>query len=315
MSKSSSNPFMKTVRESAGIRLAVLFGSFFIFLLLTSVINPFIDNLPLGSTRDKILINSVIQCLLAFCLPAILLSRFSSNNGWKWLELTRPPKIKSIVGVLLIYFLSLPAMEWLIEWNSQLHFPSSLSALENLFRQWENASETTTKILLNSHGWYALIIGVLIIGLLTGFSEELFFRGGLQGIFERSSMGQGASVWLAAIIFSMMHFQFFGFFPRLLMGAFFGYLLIWTRSLWVPVFAHALNNSMVVITSALTGDHTKSIIEGTKITDYFGGTITIIISTFLTILFLYCFKDYFFKSYKSRSQRWQKSQLPPATGR
>jgi membrane protease YdiL (CAAX protease family) len=48
-----------------------------------------------------------------------------------------------------------------------------------------------------------------------------------------------------------MHFQFFGFIPRMLLGALFGYLYYWTGSLWVSAFAHALNNSMAVITAWL----------------------------------------------------------------
>ena len=49
----------------------------------------------------------------------------------------------------------------------------------------------------------------------------------------------------------MLHFQFFGFVPRLLLGAIFGYLLHWTGSLWVPIIAHALNNSVVVVSAYL----------------------------------------------------------------
>ncbi len=54
------------------------------------------------------------------------------------------------------------------------------------------------------------------------------------------------SIWITAAVFSAVHLQFFGFFPRLLLGAFFGYLIYFTRSIWPGVFAHALNNSIVV---------------------------------------------------------------------
>ena len=57
------------------------------------------------------------------------------------------------------------------------------------------------------------------------------------------------AIWAAAFIFSFMHFQFFGFLPRLLLGAYFGYLIWWSGSVWVPVIAHAVNNSLVVLLS------------------------------------------------------------------
>ena len=48
--------------------------------------------------------------------------------------------------------------------------------------------------------------------------------------------------------------QFFGFLPRLVLGLWLGYLLVWTRSLWVPIIAHTLNNSTVVVFSYLEGN-------------------------------------------------------------
>ena len=311
---SESKSFIKSIRESAGMRLAVLFGSFFVLLIITSILSQGVNSLP-GDPRTHALISSGLQCVLAFCIPAYLLSKFSSNNWKAWLKLSQPPKIKALVGVLIVYGLSMPAMEWLIEWNSNLHLPESMSGLERLFRGWEDASEATTKTLLDAHGFLPVLTGVLIIGVLTGFSEELFFRGGLQGIFTRSSLGTGTSVWLAAFIFSAMHFQFFGFLPRLLMGVFFGYLLVWTKSIWVPVFAHMLNNSTVVITAALTGDTTNNLMDATNTDIYFGGSLYVIASVILTALYLMVCRDWTFKTHKTHRSIWQKSQLPPVSGK
>lgn len=307
-----SNPILKSVRNSAGMRLAVLFGSFFIFLLLSSFLSMVINGLP-GSPRTHLLLSSTVQCLLGFCVPAFLLARFSSNNYLKWLYLTKLPSLKAIVGVIIVYFISMPAMEWLIDWNARIHLPESLSSLEALFRRWEESGESSTKILLESNGWLSVLAGVLVVGVLTGFSEEMFFRGGLQGIFARSSIGKGTAVWMAALIFSAMHFQFFGFFPRLLMGVFFGYLLIWTGSIWVPVFAHVLNNSIVVLTAAFTGDVSASILDQQNPAVYFGESVTVIGSVVLTALFFLMCRNYIFKS--NRHSSWQKSPLPPVSGR
>ena len=309
-----SNNIIKSIRESSGIRLAVLFGSFFIFLLLSSIISLVIDKLP-GDERTHTLISSTVQCVLGFCLPALLLAKFSTGknrDSLKWLHLSTPPTLKAIVGVVMIYIISMPAMEWLIEWNANLHLPESMASIETLFRKWESNAEESSKMLLETHGWLSVLAGVLVIGILTGFSEELFFRGGLQGIFVRGFKNdRGTAIWLAAFVFSTMHFQFFGFIPRLLMGAFFGYLLVWTRSLWVPVFAHALNNSIVVITAAVTGEVSTSILDSQHSGIDFGNSMVVIGSVLLTVIFLTIFKDIFFKS----NHRWQKSQLPPVTGK
>ena len=311
---SKSNHIFKSVRESAGLRLAVLFGSFFIFLLLSSMLNQMVEGMP-GEARTHLLLSSVVQCLLAFCVPALILARFSSNNPSKWLHLTRLPSFKAIFGVIVVYIISMPAMEWLIDWNSHVHLPESFSSLEAMFRKWEEAGEASTKILLETHGWTSILAGIIVVGVLTGFSEELFFRGGLQGILVRSSIGRMSAIWLAAFIFSTMHFQFFGFLPRLLMGAFFGYLLVWTRSIWVPVFAHVLNNSAVVIASALNGGESTSILNQQDSSVYFDNYYAVIGSVALTALFLFLCRDSIFKSRQFHNSTWQKKQLPPVSER
>lgn len=302
---SEPNPILFSMRESAGLRLAVLFGSFFILLILSSIIGAGIDALPIDA-RNKILITSGVQCLLAFCFPAIILARFSSNKWKEWLCLTKTPKIRSFAGVLIVYFISLPAMEWLIEWNSQLHLPESMAALEQTLRGWEETANATTEILLETHGFFPVLAGVLVVGVLTGFSEELFFRGGLQGILVKSSMHPGTAVWIAAIIFSTMHFQFFGFFPRLLMGVFFGFLLLWSGSIWLPVFAHLLNNSVVVILSSVTGNVSAGVVDSVSPGFLNENIIPVVISVILTSLLLIFFRNYLFKKDNNLELSWRK---------
>jgi membrane protease YdiL (CAAX protease family) len=50
-----------------------------------------------------------------------------------------------------------------------------------------------------------------------------------------------------------MHMQFYGFLPRMALGAMFGYLLVWTGTMWVPILAHFVNNLMGVLGYFLIG--------------------------------------------------------------
>ena len=54
-------------------------------------------------------------------------------------------------------------------------------------------------------------------------------------------------IWVAAVIFSAIHVQFYGFFPRMLLGALFGYLYYWSKNLLIPMIAHSINNGTAVI--------------------------------------------------------------------
>ena len=253
--------------------------------------------------------SSLIQCVLAFCVPAVILAKYCDNKSFNWLYLKNAPSFKSIIGVILIYITSLPAMEWLIEWNAGLHLPQSMQSLEKVLRAWEESGESITTILLSAQGILNLIIGILVIGVVTGFSEELFFRGALQGIFTRANIRITLAVWLTAIIFSTMHFQFFGFVPRLIMGVFFGYLLVWSRSLWVPIFAHALNNSLVVYTAWTMGGENLEL--SNQNTSMFPENLILVLASVLTtVLILIFFRDFLFKSDKGYNKSWRRKQQP-----
>jgi len=83
--------------------------------------------------------------------------------------------------------------------------------------------------------------------------EELLFRGVVQRILTEMTRNHHWGIWLSAALFSALHLQFFGFIPRLLLGAIFGYLLVWSGSLWLPILAHFVNNAGAVIALWLSG--------------------------------------------------------------
>src|SRR5690606_21183338 len=92
-----------------------------------------------------------------------------------------------------------------------------------------------------------LILGILVIGVLAGIGEEYLFRGILQPKLHIYTGNAHAGIWLAAFIFSAIHFQFYGFLPRLMLGALFGYLYYYSGSLVYPIIAHILNNVFTVV--------------------------------------------------------------------
>ena len=56
-----------------------------------------------------------------------------------------------------------------------------------------------------------------------------------------------ASIWITAALFSLIHAQFYGFLPRMMMGALLGYLVVWSGSLWSSILAHFVNNASAYI--------------------------------------------------------------------
>ena len=191
------------------------------------------------------------QNLLVFIAPAMLFAWMIYRKPLHFLCLNKGPEWKDVAIVVAVMILSLPAMNYLVDLNSQMHLPSWLSGVEEWMRESEDAAQELTSSLLNTTSPAEMLLLVLVVGVLTGIGEEMFFRGALLGVFLQKPVNKHVSIAFVAIVFSAFHLQFFGFFPRLLLGLWFGYLVLWTRSLWIPIIAHALNNSIVVVATYL----------------------------------------------------------------
>lgn len=200
-----------------------------------------------GESSTTLRISTVIQNLLFFISPAIIIALFITKLPADFLQLRKTPTLKSVILTILIIVLSIPAMNYIIYYNESVVLPESLSGLESSLKALEESSRRQINILLGEPTFGGLILSILIVGVLTGLGEELFFRGALQNILRTRPMNPHCAIWITAIIFSALHFQFYGFIPRILIGAFFGYLVLWSGSIWLPIFAHALNNTLVVI--------------------------------------------------------------------
>src|SRR5207344_1198984 len=101
----------------------------------------------------------------------------------------------------------------------------------------------------------SLAINLFIIAFLPALGEELFFRGMMQKLFSQLTKNNHLAIIITSIIFSAIHLQFYGFLPRMVLGIFLGYLLVWSGSLWLPILAHFVNNASAVLFTFLDNQH------------------------------------------------------------
>lgn len=159
-----------------------------------------------------------------------------------------PPNIiNTLLATILIVFSFLVVNTVFIEWNANIKLPESFAGIEQLAERMEESAKVMTDYLteFNSPGYF--ILTIFFIAVVPGVGEELLFRGFLQNIFRRTFKNDHVAIWVAAILFSAIHFQFYGFIPRMLLGALFGYLYLWTGNLLIPIVAHFLNNCVSLI--------------------------------------------------------------------
>ena len=110
--------------------------------------------------------------------------------------------------------------------------PESMKGIEEFMRMMEDAALETTNLILSRKSLSALFLNIIVIAGFAAISEELFFRGALQQFIQEKFKNGHIAVWLTALVFSIIHFQFYGFLPRLFLGAILVYLFIYTKNLY-----------------------------------------------------------------------------------
>ena len=229
------------LRISAGKGLFLLVCWWVLLTVAASLLMGAIGTDTTPALRCAIL----VQDIAVFILPVVLTVMIVSPQPWRYIGLDTGLEARSTCLTAITVIVSIPAMNRLVAWNESIHLP--WNGIEEALRQSENAAQAMVQRLMGGNSVWDLIIAILIVGILTGIAEELFFRGALQRLLMSKLGNKHLAIWSAAFIFSAVHLQFFGFVPRLLMGAYFGYLVVWSGSLRLSMFAHALNNSLVAL--------------------------------------------------------------------
>ncbi len=236
-------------------RLFILFATMVCGLLFAGVLQMVVGN----ETAARVRIMALVQDMFLFIAPAVITALMSSRLPARFLRIDTGFTFRVFLVSVILLYVSVPLQNALIEWNKAITLPAALS---RSLTEMEQAAELQINTMLGGTSVMDLIVGILIVGIFAALSEELFYRGALQRVIRGYGRNAHAAIWISAVIFSAMHLQFYGFLPRLLLGALFGYLVWWSGSLWLPITVHALNNSTVVVTRWLDRCHgTENSIE------------------------------------------------------
>lgn len=155
------------------------------------------------------------------------------------------PAMFALTTVIVACFMVVNSV--FIDWNANLKLPAYFRDIEMWAREREDLAALITKFLTTFSSPEEFILAFIVIAVLPGIGEELVFRGLLQRNLHAATKNIHSAIWVSAILFSAFHLQFFGFVPRILLGALFGYLYYWSGNLWISIFAHFFNNGFMVV--------------------------------------------------------------------
>ena len=275
------------------VSIVLLFSLFIFLMVATGMITTFLFG-KMTNVAAAYRISAVLQSVLVFITPALAVAMLTTRFPASLLAVDRLPSLKFTLTAIFTLVVSIPLMNIIINWNQNLTFPENMSGIVQTFKDLEAKSEDSINIMTSGNSAGILIVNIMIVGIFAGLGEELFFRGGLMRLLGGvKSIGTHKAIWISAIIFSTLHLQFFGFVPRLLLGVFFGYLLAWSGSLWIPILMHIINNSIIVTFEWI--NHTNgtdidinSIGTGSSTSDIIILTLSIVLTVF-SLFMLYKF--------------------------
>jgi len=184
------------------------------------------------------------QSISIFLVPAIImlyaLSPYLSTQIGAKVKFS-PQFLFGLLGTLLIF---IPGINLISALNS--NFVEAIVGKDSVIVQLYEKNELILTQVLQGSSYSDLLKHVFFMAVIPALTEEFFFRGMLQTYAHKVMRNKHTAIIVTAIVFSLMHGDLLNFVPRMILGAVFGYVFIWSGSLWVPMLAHFTHNAIVV---------------------------------------------------------------------
>lgn len=218
----------------------------------------------------------LIQFLFLFTIPVLLFAKFSDPKPANYLGLKPPGSaIYWFWGIVLI-IVAYPFVEYIALVNQKM------AGGDGWMKEMEEEAMRQVKFMLQDRTPLELAKNLFFIAVFAGVGEELFFRGILQRMFIRTTGSAWAGIIITAIIFSALHFQFFGFLPRMFLGVLLGAIYWFSGSLWVAILAHFLYDAFVIIlvyfNPQMLENTSATLIQGREIALLMGAMVSLAVT-------------------------------------
>ena len=304
--ENNSPMVFKTRENPAASSILIIIGLFLVnFLFLGSIVQLVVmvaagaslqDLLNSGGDFSKLpnawlgmILGQGIGSFVGFIGTAWFYWRIIEKKQWSELNFSPLPKLNIFFMVILIEFTFMGFNGWLQEINQNFVFPEPLKSLEAILKGMEDKLAEATKFFTTFTSFWQFILAFIVIAVIAGIGEELVFRGLLMRKLFLGIKNIHVAIWLAGFIFAVIHFQFYGILPRMMLGVLFGYLYYWTGNIWVPIVAHIFNNGLAIVLMYLY--NLKIIKTDLESMDKMPTPI-IFFSLFATIGLMFLFKNY-----------------------
>ena len=198
---------------------------------------------------NALLAVQVVTTIVAFFLPALVYAKLCYQKGWTFLGFTGEINAQQLAAVCLLAFCTLPLIAGLSELNKAIPLPHNLRLK---FDAAEKSYSEQVSQIAQVKTWGQYFVSLLIIAVLPAIVEETLFRGALQNLLTRWTKLPWLAIIVTSILFSAIHFSWYGFLPRMVLGMLLGILFYYGQSIWLNILAHFINNALAVTSLFIT---------------------------------------------------------------
>jgi membrane protease YdiL (CAAX protease family) len=186
---------------------------------------------------------NAVASIIGFGLPVLVVGYFTSGKLGVQLGFNPITNQKQIFIVVLLALTGLLLSGALGDLTDKLTISSSIrNWATNLEAQYKKALMAMTQM----RSIWDLVFALLAIAVVPAIVEELYFRASLQKIIMDWSGKPFVAIVVTAILFSAFHFSYFGFLSRMSLGIVLGLIYYYTKTIWLPILMHFINNAIGV---------------------------------------------------------------------
>lgn len=241
----------------------------------------------------------IVQFIALFVVPVFICARLFSNERNKYLGLKKPEHQLYFLAGSLALIVAIPFTNYLGLMNRNIPLPENI---EQWITKSEADAQRTINLLVSRHTIKDLILNIICIAGLAAVGEELLFRGMAQRLLTKMFKNHWAGIIVTAILFSAIHMQFYGFFPRFALGVLLGIIYWYSGSLWAAMVAHFAYDALLITLIYFKPEMANDSIAGIKPQELLLPAIVSLTATFFLTRWM-------IKKSKTNYQKWYEEDL------
>lgn len=241
---------------SYATQFAMLIGLAGLFMIVTAfvvaIMGSVLLDIPLLEVSKAItqpefasearLLNTVAS-FFAFFIPAVIVTLIVYKKPFHTLGFNSNINMKQVILVICITIAAMLLSGALGELNERIPLPADLYVKA---KKMEETYRTAMMAMATMHSFSDYLLAVLVIAVFPAIFEETLFRGCLQQIMVGWTRSKWIGIIITSILFSAIHFSYFGFLPRVGLGIVLGLIYYQSKNIWLNILLHFLNNAFAV---------------------------------------------------------------------